>query len=84
MAYEQNVPISEVAESGEWDAYSTSNKVQDSPENPGSATEYSDLGRSWPGFHRLPPRCEHDAFLHSVGRTFLHHDCVPGARQPGA
>ncbi len=41
------------------------------------------LCRSRPGLHSLPPRCEHDAFLPSVGRPLLHHDCFSGAWQPG-
>lgn len=41
------------------------------------------LRRSGPGLHSLPPRCEHDAFLASVGCPLLHHDCFPGAWQPG-
>lgn len=39
--------------------------------------------RPWPGLHRLPEGCHHDASLPAVGHLVLHDAHLPGPGQPG-
>lgn len=94
MSYEQNVPISEVAESGEacinhtW-GLEKRGIIRICLYTLWPVLDFihlccvAGLCRSGPGLHSLPPCCEHDAFLTSVGCPFLHYDYFPRSWQSG-
>lgn len=82
MSYEQNVPISEVAESGETIA-ELENQHGFAQILVGASVSAFLASRPGPGLHRLPPCCVHDALLSPVGCTLLHYDRFSGAGQSG-
>lgn len=81
MSYEQNLPISDVAESGMQQLLAKSFSLVYSFVMYDILTRAVSMFRSWFGLHSLSPCCVHDAVLASVGLLLLHHDRLPGAGQ---